>query len=154
MKLKSIWEFGMLKSEETVLEDMAAAIHQLPSSFTDDLVVEGLRSIPGIVYDLTKDALKARVHNIDGYKVRSRIYSASRNRAMFVSSKGYIGLAPWNAKAGDAICVLLGGCTPFLLRPVRRSYALLGEAYVYGIMGGELLKPEMGHARLRNFEIV
>ena len=88
--------------------------------------------------------------------MRQRIHSASIGRAMFVTSKGFIGLAPWNAQQGDVISVLLGGCTPFILRQTPRTeqYSLVGEVYVYGIMGGELFSGEMGHPRMRAFDIV
>ncbi len=69
-----------------------------------------------------------------------RIYKACAHRALFVTSKGYIGLAPWNAKSGDFIFVFNGGKTPFLLREIPGGrYKLVGEAYVHGIMGGVAL---------------
>lgn len=87
---------------------------------------------------------------------RKRLHSASVGRAMFVTSKGYIGLAPWNAQGGDVVSVLFGGITPFLLRKTagKELYTLVGEAYVYGIMGGESFSGEMGHPRLKSFDIV
>jgi hypothetical protein len=89
-------------------------------------------------------------------ELRKRIHSASIGRAMFVTSKGFIGLGPWNAQEGDVVSVLFGGCTPFILRKTagKELYILVGEAYVYGIMGGELFSGEMGHPRLRAFDIV
>jgi Heterokaryon incompatibility protein (HET) len=94
----------------------------------------------------------------DNYrKFRRRICRASANRALFVSSKGFVGLAPWNAEAGDKICVLLGGCTPFLLRKTGQNdeqYTLVGEAYVHGIMGGEVFRPELGPAEVQVLNIV
>lgn len=68
-----------------------------------------------------------------------RLYDTCAHRALFVTSKGYIGLAPWNAQVGDKICLLSGGKTPFLLRESAESgqYDFAGECYVYGIMGGE-----------------
>jgi hypothetical protein len=55
-----------------------------------------------------------------------------------------MGLGPWNAEPNDLIFILKGGKTPFLLRPTPEAdkYALVGEAYVYGIMGGELFRGE------------
>jgi hypothetical protein len=46
------------------------------------------------------------------------------------------------AKAGDQICVLLGGDVPFVLRPDkdRRTCSLISEAYVHGFMQGEALE--------------
>ncbi|XXH05340.1 hypothetical protein Hte_011766 [Hypoxylon texense] len=67
-----------------------------------------------------------------------RLYNTCAHRALFVTSKGYIGLAPWNAQAGDKICLLSGGKTPFLLRESKNdNHSFVGECYVYGIMGGE-----------------
>ncbi len=80
--------------------------------------------------------MKGRSECIANYKgLRKRIYSASVGRAMFVTSKGFIGLAPWNAQQGDVVSVLFGTCTPFILRKTtgEEKYALVGEAYVYGM---------------------
>ncbi|KAI0599877.1 heterokaryon incompatibility protein-domain-containing protein [Biscogniauxia sp. FL1348] len=70
-----------------------------------------------------------------------RIWDTCAHRALFVTSRGYIGLAPWNAQLGDSICLLEGGKTPFLLRKAREGdyYHFVGECYVYGIMGGEAM---------------
>ena len=108
----------------------------------------------------SKSAVNGFAHRkevIVKYKdMRKRIHSASVGRAMFVTSKGFIGLAPWNAQQGDVISVLLGGCTPFILRqiPGTEQYSLVGEAYVYGIMGGELFSGEIEHPRMRAFDLV
>jgi hypothetical protein len=68
-----------------------------------------------------------------------RIHRVCAHRALFVTRKGYIGLAPWNAKVGDAVFVLEGGKTPFLLRQYAAggAHAFVGESYLYGIMAGE-----------------
>lgn len=118
-------------------------------------------------YMIEKGYEKANIHPVKNFKVisgivkdyksmRRRIHSASIGRAMFVTSKGFIGLAPWNAKEGDIVSVLFGGCTPFVLRQIagKELYTPVGEAYVHEIMGGELFSGEMGHARLRAFDVV
>ncbi|KAF2098809.1 HET-domain-containing protein [Rhizodiscina lignyota] len=82
---------------------------------------------------------------IQGYnECAQSIYRASAHRAIFVTRKGYIGLAPWNAKLGDQVSVLLGGHTPFLLRPLPEpsTFTLVGESYVYGLMKGEIFQGE------------
>jgi hypothetical protein len=43
-------------------------------------------------------------------------------------------------QAGDIVCVLLGGSVPYILRPKDDYYILIGEAYVHGIMDGEVLE--------------
>ncbi|KAK3368022.1 heterokaryon incompatibility protein-domain-containing protein [Podospora didyma] len=58
-----------------------------------------------------------------------------------LSEKGYVGLASSETEAGDVICCLYGGSTPFVLRAVENGiHLLVGEAYVYGIMDGEALE--------------
>lgn len=66
----------------------------------------------------------------------------TRGRVFFTSSTGYIGLAPYGAKEGDLIYVCMGADTPFLLRPYDDGFELIGEAYVQGIMDGEIMQME------------
>ena len=77
-----------------------------------------------------------------------------RGRKFFTSGKhGLIGLCPDTARVGDVVCILLGGEVPYVLRTfggkiaknadddlivVGRHFELVGEAYVHGIMDGEL----------------
>ncbi|KAM5356641.1 hypothetical protein ACJ41O_003287 [Fusarium nematophilum] len=59
------------------------------------------------------------------------------------SEQGYIGLGPSNAEPGDVIVLLFGGSTPFVLRPradEQEGHLLVGEAYIYGCMDGELVE--------------
>ena len=84
-----------------------------------------------------------------------RIHHACMHRALFVTSRGYIGLAPWNAQVGDIIAILDGGKTPFLLRAASSSmHILVGESYVHGIMGGEALEWEHAEVARRPFFIL
>ncbi|CAG9978008.1 unnamed protein product [Clonostachys byssicola] len=70
-----------------------------------------------------------------------RIQRACAHRALFVTRKGYIGLAPWNAKEGDVVAVLDGGKTPYILRSASvDQFKLVGESFVYGVMAGEALQ--------------
>lgn len=52
-----------------------------------------------------------------------------RHRRLFITTQGYIGLAPEAAREGDFVCVLLGGDVPFILRPSNSNYLLIGESY-------------------------
>ncbi|KAK4184620.1 heterokaryon incompatibility protein-domain-containing protein [Podospora australis] len=70
-----------------------------------------------------------------------------RSRA-FLTSKGYVGLCPDTASAGDTIFIPSGAHCPYVIKKrdgrnadasSAESYStLLGEAYVHGIMNGEL----------------
>ncbi|KAK1752724.1 heterokaryon incompatibility protein-domain-containing protein [Echria macrotheca] len=84
-----------------------------------------------------------------------RIRNACGHRALFVTERGYIGLAPWNAKVGDEVCVLKGAKTPFLLREKEGGkHRLVGEAYVLGIMEGEAMQGDDVGERMRTFWLV
>jgi hypothetical protein len=85
-----------------------------------------------------------------------RIHKACGHRALFVTMKGYIGLAAWNARVGDSVCVLKGGRTPFLLRsmPLVGEWTLIVETYVYGIMASEAFYWDGAHAAMQIFNLV
>jgi hypothetical protein len=58
--------------------------------------------------------------------------------------KTSVGLVPRHAKTGDHICILYGCTVPVVLRkladvPDASSWQLLGDAYVHGIMDGEVI---------------
>jgi hypothetical protein len=65
------------------------------------------------------------------------------SRRFIITRAGRYGLAPVKARKGDSCCVLFGAKTPFIVRPVADSpdiYQLIGEAYVHGMMKGEVLE--------------
>ena len=48
-----------------------------------------------------------------------------------------MGMGPRGMQEGDIVCVLFGGCVPFVLQPkADRSdcWELINDAYVHGIM--------------------
>lgn len=62
---------------------------------------------------------------------------------ILVSKRGYVGLCHFNTAAGDTIFLPSGAHCPYTIRPVthadgKKTWKLLGEAYVHGIMDGEL----------------
>jgi hypothetical protein len=65
-----------------------------------------------------------------------------------VTAKGMLGLVPNSVQVGDAIMLIHGHGRPVVARPATAGewgsghYQLKGEAYVHGIMRGELLEPE------------
>ncbi|KAL6904391.1 heterokaryon incompatibility domain-containing protein [Trichoderma evansii] len=58
----------------------------------------------------------------------------------FKSSEGYYGLARSRVQPGDQVCIFLGAAVPFIIRPLGNKYLLMGEAYVHGLMHGELFE--------------
>ncbi|KAH7150575.1 heterokaryon incompatibility protein-domain-containing protein [Dactylonectria estremocensis] len=64
-----------------------------------------------------------------------------KNRQIFVTDHGYLGLGPAEMKYGDKVVVLFGFQSLFVIRPqADLSFSLVGEAYVHGIMDGEFLQ--------------
>ncbi|KAH7304665.1 heterokaryon incompatibility protein-domain-containing protein [Stachybotrys elegans] len=62
---------------------------------------------------------------------------------VLTTPKGYVGLCHINTKAGDTIFIPNGSHCPYAIRHVdhadgSRTWKLLGEAYVYGVMDDEL----------------
>ena len=66
------------------------------------------------------------------------------DRRFCVTEKGHMSLVTEYAQPGDLLCILFGGRVPFVLRPSRpddhscREFRIVGEAYVHGVMHGEV----------------
>lgn len=75
----------------------------------------------------------------DAFRWSREATLVSRSRRFAVTSlKGYYVLGPEALREGDAIVVLRGGRTPFMLRKIEKDcWTLLGECYVHGIMNGQ-----------------
>ena len=55
-------------------------------------------------------------------------------RKLFLTEKGYLGLAPLDVEEGDRVFFLNGGRVPFILRAVGgMQFKLIGESYVHGV---------------------
>ena len=74
---------------------------------------------------------------------RSALWHATYGRKVITTKGGYVGLAPFSTLCGDKVVVLCGGKTPYIMRPSKkqeRAYTFLGEAYIHGIMHGEVFE--------------
>ncbi|KAJ0109503.1 heterokaryon incompatibility protein-domain-containing protein [Diaporthe amygdali] len=67
-------------------------------------------------------------------------FMKNTDRRLFQSTQGYLGIMPTAAQTGDEIFFVPGSTVPFVFRKTKQSgeYELVGEAYVHGIMYGEL----------------
>jgi hypothetical protein len=72
--------------------------------------------------------------------------AVANSRYFAVTEKGFIGFVPMAAMVGDAAAILTGADIPYILRPCQDTnasedspvcYAIIGDAYVYGVMDGE-----------------
>ncbi|EWG39568.1 hypothetical protein FVEG_15035 [Fusarium verticillioides 7600] len=78
--------------------------------------------------------------------------SASRKRSLFRTKTGHLGLAPQTIQVGDEVGILQGGEVPHVFRRdtgSETSLSLVGDAYVYGIMHGELESEDLKFTEVR-----
>jgi hypothetical protein len=69
----------------------------------------------------------------------------AHGRAFVSTEGGRIGLAPQHTLPGDKVVILWNAGSPYILRPVEdRSFKLVGEAYIHGLMYGEALLGRQG----------
>ncbi|KAK0669445.1 heterokaryon incompatibility protein-domain-containing protein [Cercophora samala] len=69
--------------------------------------------------------------------LRSSVYAWGR--AVFRTSRGYVGMGVPHTKVGDQIFFVRGASVPLILRPSGRDrWKLVGEAYVHGVMDRQL----------------
>ncbi|KAH9203310.1 hypothetical protein DL95DRAFT_399465 [Leptodontidium sp. 2 PMI_412] len=81
------------------------------------------------------------------------------NSDLFITSNGLIGAISrrCHAKAGDETYVLLGGDTPFILKPLkgRNDYRLRSACFMHGYMNGEAISAwKKGELELGTINIV
>lgn len=74
-------------------------------------------------------------------KFAARFQHAGSNRRFFITKGGYWGLGPAAMQEDDVCAVLLGADVPFVLRSTTEpgTFRLVGQAYIYGVMYGELM---------------
>lgn len=99
---------------------------------------------------LELEASKTPAENAEMEAYQKTLLDACHERRFFITEKGRFGLGPWRLKKADVVCILFGGETPLILRPVQNPkktrlldeeediprvyHRLVGEAYVDGLM--------------------
>lgn len=73
----------------------------------------------------------------ESFNMYSTIRMAVHSRRLFISGKGFLGLARFDVRKHDEICLLHGGLVAYILRQVGDAYQFIGECYIYGLMDGE-----------------
>ena len=59
------------------------------------------------------------------------------------TQKGYVGLIPFHTRAGDQVCIIPGGVTPYIVRKSKDRqgfFRFIGSSYIHGLMRAEALK--------------
>jgi len=84
-----------------------------------------------------------------------RAFPCSNGRRLFITSQKWLGLGPEFLEPRDELWLLKHAAVPFILRPYGEfQYQLVGEAYVHGIMHGELVARPGGEGGFEEIEIV
>ena len=64
-----------------------------------------------------------------------------KNRRLFRTTRGHLGIGPLHLRSNDNVCLIYGGHTAFILRGNGDGfYEFIGEAYVHGLMQGEMME--------------
>jgi hypothetical protein len=73
------------------------------------------------------------------------------NQALFMTKNGYMGIGSKDTRVGDEVWILHGGRVPFILRnmPKLDARILVGDAYVHGIMDGEMIRDGKDDTKVR-----
>ncbi|KAK7458527.1 hypothetical protein Landi51_01350 [Colletotrichum acutatum] len=92
---------------------------------------------------MSYQALRQGKH-FEGMKYMNVALAKLIGRRPFVTDGGYVGLAPMAASVGDHVWIIIGADAPFITSTrscIWTGYSqIVGEAYVHGIMDGELLQ--------------
>jgi len=70
--------------------------------------------------------------------------TVSEGRNWCITDNGYMGWVPFCSQPGDKVTVIEGQDTPFVIRPVGGVYRLIGECYIHGVMGGQIMEDYTG----------
>lgn len=75
----------------------------------------------------------------------------AKGRTLFSTTSGRLGLGPYCVQAGDVATILEGTGVPILLRPAGEMHNYVGDAYIEGVMYGELMELEQSQ---QDFDIL
>jgi hypothetical protein len=61
------------------------------------------------------------------------------SRCFFTTKNDLIGVGPGDTLVGNCVCILFGGDRCFILDDSKAEQLLKGDAYVHGVMSGEMM---------------
>lgn len=90
-----------------------------------------------------------RFNKIDMRDVEEQFTKVVTNKTLVRLGNGLLGLANWSTQLGDELWAVAGSRVPFTLRKETSDgsadgprYRLIGEAYVHGMMHGEVIEED------------
>ena len=137
---EGIYEVGDHKDEPDYLSLMMRWQGQTRDGRTDEAILEPLLGSPGskstIMWPAEPDAERGVRFFMN---FTTMMEGRMRNRCIFKTKNGYMGVGPPGMKKRDIVVVLFGCGAPVLLRKVKDGYILIGECFVQGLMDGEAI---------------
>jgi hypothetical protein len=67
-----------------------------------------------------------------------QVFSRTAPRCLFVTSTGYLGAGPGTARTGDKVFLPQGCSVPLVIRPSGNKFEVVADAFVCGVMQGEM----------------
>jgi hypothetical protein len=117
--------------------------------------VESARSLGELTGMVPSDAVVPVTDPLEDHRKRLADYvlsmfKQSRNRRLFSTASGYVGLGPQTLRSGDVLTVIYGCPLPLVLRPVdiaANKCELAGACYVHDIMDGAAFRQHQASGR-------
>jgi hypothetical protein len=129
-------------------DDFKSSIVELPTVSTIIKLAEDFEN-----NELPSPSVQAVINSSNPFQLRAAQWVAGRR--LFTTPQKWLGLGPESLKQDDEVWLLKYADVPFILRPHGESqYTLIGEAYVHGIMHGELIDAPGGTEGFREIQIV
>jgi hypothetical protein len=136
----------------TLHSQTAAAISDLSSRATTnnnnnndktDGIIPTLPALQATIAKVKAETLPASVDNTFD-RIAASFHTAYSGRRLFRTAGNSLGLGAQSLQAGDVVWVVAGAAVPTVLRPVSgKRWRLVGEAYIHGIMDGEVVRMSM-----------
>lgn len=155
------WFGGIIENREQHFADFLAFMYN-PAMFSDGGIEVGLdhaqggstrakwrdgpqRRHPNLLLDSlfrprTDLALPPVAEQGQAHCFREAMRGACTWRRLLVTDDGHVGLGPQVTEPGDVVCILQDAIMPLVLRPETDGdkFKLVGEAYIQGMMFGEI----------------
>jgi hypothetical protein len=140
-----------VKGEETLLTSFSCPLF-IGSDYSNDLFFSANKDLringESVVSYALSGPVDCRIwdQREDGPKIkalRQTMLARTKRKRLAVTEKGYVGLVPNSVEVGDVIIIIKGHGRPVVASPALMEgstvgFRLKGEAYVEGMMGGEM----------------
>ncbi|KAI9766383.1 MAG: hypothetical protein M1839_004915 [Geoglossum umbratile] len=155
LRIQVFDKISFLLDENTVsASSIRTSLEQFLLEREADEVVQGAEELPNLPPFLA--LVVSLSQYIDLYHFLHIALLDHRDKELFITNKGNMGMAFQGLNINDAVAIWEGCPSPFIVRKVERDgrslYRLHGPAYVDGIMNGEAWVEEENE--LRVFELI